>query len=103
MAELARRRGDGEPIIVVDVRGRSYDESERKIAGAVRVPVSDLVERCDSWSREETVVTYCTCSREHTSAHAARLLVDEGFRALALRGGFNAWVDAGEATEPKAG
>jgi hypothetical protein len=38
--------------------------------------------------------------QEHTSARAAQMLRDKGFKARALLGGFAAWVSDGGETEP---
>ncbi len=38
---------------------------------------------------------------EKTSARAARLPGEHGFTAVALKGGYEAWVADGQPTEPK--
>ncbi len=40
---------------------------------------------------------------EKTSARAARLLGEHGLSAVALKGGYDAWVAEGRPTEPKDG
>jgi rhodanese-related sulfurtransferase len=59
-AELVDRLESDEPITVLDVRGRSYRTSDRKIAGAVRIDPHELGERYQALPHKATIVAYCT-------------------------------------------
>lgn len=57
--ELNRRMGAGEPVTVLDVR-RAYDESDVKLAGAVRIEPDALEQEYRRLPQGARVVTYCT-------------------------------------------
>jgi rhodanese-related sulfurtransferase len=59
-ADLAQRRQSEEPITVLDVRGRSYRSSDRKIEGAVRIDPRELPKRYQALPHDGTIVAYCT-------------------------------------------
>jgi len=49
-----------------------------------------------------TMVTYCTCPHEASSARVAQKLLNHGFKNVhALYDGLDAWVKAGYPVEPK--
>lgn len=92
--ELQRRE---ETIKIFDVR---KNPDERKIPGSAQVDGSALESGDDlPFGKEEEVVLYCgsgnSCSR------IAKALRDRGYRAVALEGGYRAWVDAGLPTEER--
>lgn len=58
--ELNRRLKAGEDVVVVDVRRGSYDESDRKIQGAVRIDPERYQEEYRRLPAGARVVTYCT-------------------------------------------
>ena len=59
-AELTRRIQSEEPITVLDVRGRSYRTSDRKIEGAVRIDPRVLGEHYRELPDDATIAAYCT-------------------------------------------
>lgn len=58
--ELAARLEQGEPLVVLDVRGRSYQSSDRRIPGAVRIHPRELEAELDRLPTGMPVVAYCT-------------------------------------------
>ncbi len=61
--EIARLRDSGEDVIVLDVRtDKSYDSSDRKAKGALRVPPGRVVESAASLAlpRNAWLAAYCT-------------------------------------------
>jgi rhodanese-related sulfurtransferase len=51
----------GEPIVFVDSRNpKAWEQSDRKIPGAVRVPTDDVESHLDEIDPNSTVITYCT-------------------------------------------
>lgn len=90
-----RERGDR--LKLFDIR-KSPDD--RQIPGSVRVEGEALESGDDlPFGKEEEVVLYCgsgnSCSR------IAKTLRDRGFNAVALEGGYRAWVDAGFPTQER--
>ena len=90
-----RERSDG--LKLFDIRKNPDD---RQIPGSVWVE-SQALETGDDlpFGKDEEVVLYCgsgnSCSR------IAKALRDRGFHAVALEGGYRAWVDAGFPTEER--
>ena len=59
--EVNARALAGEPIVFVDARNqKAWEESDRKIPGAIRVPTADVESHLDEIDRSATVITYCT-------------------------------------------
>ncbi len=58
--ELNERLSAGRPIVPVDVRRSSYEESDVKMKGAVRIEPDELAERFEQIPAGSEVVTYCT-------------------------------------------
>lgn len=85
----------GEPVVFVDVRNpKAWNASGQKIPGAIRVPADNVGSRLHEIDRDTTVIAYCTCPNEESSEKVVRYLTSLGYRAFALRGGFDAWVAA---------
>lgn len=96
--ELAELLELDDPPVVLDVRSRSaYLSDPSRIPGAERLRSDGVVEWADDHERDRPVVLYCTCPNDGTSARAARELLNAGYDAKALRGGLDAWRDAGHA------
>ena len=64
------------------------------IAGAIEIPLAELVTRLDELDEERPVVTYCAGG--YRSSIAASVMRAEGFRDVSdLLGGYAGWVAAG--------
>ena len=51
----------GEPMVFLDSRNpKAWAESDRKIPGAIRVPVDDVEAHLDEIDRVSTIIAYCT-------------------------------------------
>ena len=59
-AELDGRISSGRKVVLVDVRRRSYESSDAKIKGALRIHPNSLLDRPDQIPPGSEVVTYCT-------------------------------------------
>jgi rhodanese-related sulfurtransferase len=93
--ELKAKLAQNERVVIIDVRGADYDTSNAKIKGAIRIPPADLKARLGEIPRDREIVTYCACSTDGGAVKAAETLLANGFkRVRALRGGWNAWVQA---------
>ena len=87
-------------VLVIDVRDAdSY--AKGRIPGAVNVDYTKVLDHADRFKGEtRTIVTYCACAREMTSARAAVDLAAKGLiGAKALVGGWDEWVQRGEKIE----
>lgn len=90
-------RARGAALKVFDIRNNPDD---RKIPGSIRAEGAQLENGGDlPFGKDEEVVLYCgsgnSCSR------IAETLRGRGYRAVALDGGYKAWVDAGLPTDPR--
>jgi len=99
-ADTLRQMPDRNRILVIDVRKRpAYDESGRRITGAQWRDPFAVEAWADSLPRDRAIVVYCV--HGHEVSHGCRdALLARGFDAGLIEGGFEAWVEAGGATEP---
>src|SRR5437868_2610214 len=59
--ELKERLAKNAPVFIIDSRSQgSYDGSEIKIKGAVRIPADEIESRLSEIPRDREVVVYCT-------------------------------------------
>jgi rhodanese-related sulfurtransferase len=98
--EEARKLVAEGKAVIIDVRGTdSYKMSH--IKGSLDIPISKL-EAGDfkNLPKDKRIIAYCSCGAEQTSARAATLLQQAGFKdASALLGGTSAWESSGGAME----
>jgi len=100
--DVAARIDRGEAAVFVDTReAAAWAASDVKIPGAVRIPLDELGERAGVLPRGRAVVTYSAGHDHGPSARAAVLLAEKGFDAHPLRGGFDAWRNAGLTVQAK--
>ena len=87
-------------VLVIDVRDADAFANGH-IPGAVNVDYTKVLDQADRFKREtRTIVTYCACAREMTSARAAVDLAAKGITGVkALVGGWDEWVQRGEKIE----
>jgi membrane protein DedA with SNARE-associated domain/rhodanese-related sulfurtransferase len=88
--------------VVVDVRSPTAQLVElRRIPGALHVPARAVGQHLARLPRDRDIVLYCNCPNEASAAEAARALMKLGYRRVRpLRGGLDAWIEAGYAVEP---
>lgn len=73
-----------------------------KLPGAIPVPEHDVEQHLSEISHDRTVIIYCTCPHEASSAHVAVELAKHGYRNVhPLFIGFAAREKAGLPLEPK--
>lgn len=85
---------------LVDVRADHEWEAGR-IAGAVHLPLDQLVERSGEIDRDRPVVLYCRGGTRSTMATEA--LAAAGYDAAKLSEGIVGWEEAGEPLDPDGG
>jgi rhodanese-related sulfurtransferase len=101
--ELKMKIANNEPVSIVDLRGPTvYARSDKTIVGAVHAKVRRVVYRLRELPRDREVVTYCACPSDEAAIIGARSLLDNGFkRVRVLKGGWNAWLQAGGQLRPR--
>ncbi len=99
--ELRRQMEEGAAPVIVDVRSTTAQTLElRRIPGALHVPVQDAARHLSELPRDREIILYCTCPNEVSAAKVARLLMNNGFeRVRPLKGGLEAWIEAGYSVE----
>jgi len=99
--ELRRQMEAGAAPVIVDVRSSTAQTLElRRIPGARHVPVQDAARHLSELPRDREIILYCTCPNEASAAKVARLLMSHGFeRVRPLKGGLEAWIEAGYSVE----
>lgn len=87
-------------VVIVDVRTPA-EFAQGRIPGAINVNYTDIMGEADRFANEKrTIVAYCACANEMTAARAVLDLAARGVPgAKALKGGWNEWLERGEAVE----
>ena len=91
----ATRLMNNENAVVLDVR-EAKEAALGRLPNAVQIPLSELKTRAGELAKsvKRPVIVYC--DRGQRSRNAVGVLGKNGFeRIYLLRGGFNAWRDAG--------
>ena len=87
--------------VIMDARLKyPYEHSTVTLPGAVRVDPSGDVDT-SGLSPDRDIVAYDSDPEELVSAHVAAMLIRQGFRASALRGGLADWMTAKYPTDAK--
>jgi rhodanese-related sulfurtransferase len=92
-AELLRRARNHD-VLVIDVRP-SEEYAAGHIAGALSVPLAQLVQRLAELPQGKRIVAYCRGPYCVLAAEAVRRLRARGHDAARLRDGYPEWRDAG--------
>ncbi len=59
--EVKARQDAGEEIVFLDIRNPGpWERAERKIKGAIRMPLNEIDRRIESIPKDKPIVTYCT-------------------------------------------
>ena len=85
---MAEKLADGWMLLDVRTDG---EWSQGRIAGAVHIPMDQLMSRMDEVG--DRVV--CVCAVGARSGRVAEYLNAQGYEAVNLEGGIYAWADAG--------
>ena len=80
---------------VADLRQRvEFNAFPRTIPGAIRVPLDIFDEEIEKLDRNRSLVLFCTCPNEISSARIALKLRKAGFQhAVPLLGGLEKWIE----------
>ena len=84
----------GEPLELIDVRGRGATKlDQRRIPGASIMHLDEIEAGKFAGARDRQIIVYCSCPNEASAAKAVQLLHKHGYlRARPLRGGLDAWM-----------
>jgi membrane protein DedA with SNARE-associated domain/rhodanese-related sulfurtransferase len=95
--ELYRLIDGEEPPVIFDIRSDEKRQLDPYvIPGARFADERDLDGILAAYRRNQKLVIYCSCPNEVSAAWMAKQLMDSGFSdVLPLRGGIDAWRDAG--------
>lgn len=97
-ADALALQQQGSHIVFVDVRGGALLAS--RIPGARHLDLGALGDAAlADWPAEAEFITYCACPNDVSAARAAQWLKAQGRQARVLRGGIDAWTQAGLALE----
>ncbi len=101
--EIQSRMERGEEFTFIDARNaKAWAEAETKLPQAVRVPADEVEQHLAEIPHDRTVITYCTCPHEASSAEVAQKLSAHGYKNVhPLFVGFDAWQKAGLPLDPK--
>jgi rhodanese-related sulfurtransferase len=94
--EVKTRLERGEPFIFIDARNEeAWEDASEILPGAIRVPADDVASHIPEIAHGTSIITYCTCPNEQSSARVADELLNQGYKnAHPLYGGFDAWRQA---------
>jgi rhodanese-related sulfurtransferase len=83
-ADLAAQVEEGIAIVVLDIRDR-VEYSKNHLKGAKNIPLDELPARAtDELPRNAQIVLSCNCSEDDMSRLAAHVLMEKGFRNVAI-------------------
>ncbi|MFN2493246.1 MAG: rhodanese-like domain-containing protein [Pyrinomonadaceae bacterium] len=101
--EVKERMERGEKFTFLDTRNaEAWAEGQTKVSGAIRVPADEVEQHLSEIPHDRTVITYCTCPHEASSARVAQTLSEQGYKNVhPLFIGFEAWEKAGLPLESK--
>jgi rhodanese-related sulfurtransferase len=96
--DLKQQLDGGASPILFDARLKyPYEHSTVRLPGAIRYTGDDAI----SIPRDREVVVYDSDPNEIASSHVVAVLIRQGYRAAALKGGINEWLTANLPTETK--
>ncbi|WP_457447890.1 VTT domain-containing protein [Roseateles sp. P5_E4] len=96
-ADVLALMQQGSNIVFVDVRGAPLAS---RLPGARHLDLGALGDAAlVGWPLEAEFITYCACPNDVSAARAAQWLKARGHQARVLRGGIDAWAQAGHALE----
>lgn len=95
--EFVARRQRGEPLTLLDVR-EDWEVGVANVPDTVHIPMASVGQRLDELDRGQEVYVLCRSGRR--SLEVAKLLQQNGFRAINVAGGILAWSREVDATIP---
>lgn len=97
--DLKQRLESPTPPVIVDARLKyPYEHSTVRLPGAIRFLPDGPA---PSLPRDREIVVYDSDPNELASSHAAAVLIRQGYKVAALKGGIVEWLAANLPTETK--
>ncbi len=90
VVELKSKLDKNEKFILIDVR-EPHEHQIAKIPGAKLIPLGELPGRVAELDKSLTIIVHCKSGGR--SARAVAFLCSQGFRAINVCGGINAWAE----------
>ncbi len=88
-----------QPLLLLDLRGASMVAETGPIVGATVAEHDRLLDAVGDWPTSQPIVTLCACPEDAGAVQAARRLLAAGYLSVRpLKGGYEAWLAAGNAT-----
>ena len=98
-AELMAAMEAEQPPLVLDLRGHSMVAETGPIIGATLAEHDRLLDAVGEWPKDLPIVTLCACPEDAGAVQAARTLLNAGYLSVRpLKGGYEAWLAAGNGT-----
>ena len=98
-AELMVAMEAEQPPLVLDLRGQSMVAETGPIIGATLAEHDRLLDAVGDWPKNLPIVTLCACPEDAGAVQAALTLLSEGYLSVRpLKGGYEAWLAAGNGT-----
>ena len=101
--ELKAKIEKHEPVTIVDLRAPAvYAQSDNTIKGSVHAKVRKVAYQLRNIPPDKEIIIYCACSADEAAIIGAQALSAKGFkRVRVLKGGWNAWLQAGGQVQSK--
>jgi rhodanese-related sulfurtransferase len=101
--QLKTKIAANEPVVIIDMRAPSaFQLSDKKIKGAIFTKFRKVTSRFRDVPLDKEVVIYCACPSDELAVLGAEELQRAGFkRVRALKGGWQAWLQAGGQVQAK--
>ena len=95
--EFVARRDRGESLTLLDVR-EDWELGVASVPNIIHIPMGQVADRLQELDRNKEVVVLCRSERRRVEV--AKLLQQNGFKAVNLAGGILAWSRDLDATIP---
>jgi len=91
-ADLNQELASAQPPVLLDVR-EAEERAAGYIPGSLHIPMYGVPRRLNELEKERLIVVYC--AHGVRSSSVADFLIQQGYRALSLRGGIYGWLAVG--------
>ncbi|SHJ74254.1 rhodanese-like domain-containing protein [Alicyclobacillus tolerans] len=94
--DLQEKLNSDDRPLVIDVRS-SDEYNEGHVPGAINISIDDLPNRLSEIPKDRQIIPYCNMRHRGNSRgeRAAQYLQENGFKAIAIDGGFVDWNKTG--------
>jgi rhodanese-related sulfurtransferase len=83
-------------VVLIDVRP-AIEFHAGHISGALSIPVKELAQRLETLPKDKKIVAYCRGAYCLFADEAVAILIQNGFDAMRLEGGWPEWIAEGRA------